>query len=167
MWSRIAEKLERYPARLKVARALVEFGLKVGLDGKIYCGSIEMDEAKIARALGVDRRTVRATAETILEDEFLREVFSKIKPSGAFLAEAAKPLGYGVVEVYADSHKKGILAGAAYAIAKRGVSIRQAVAEDPDLYPEPKLTIITEKPVPGDVVPEILRIEGVKKVIVY
>jgi predicted regulator of amino acid metabolism with ACT domain len=62
---------------------------------------------------------------------------------------------------------KGILAGAAQAIARRGISIRQAVADDPDLHPEPKLTIITEKPIPGDIIPELLRIEGVNKVVVY
>jgi len=167
LWSKIAKHFEEYPGRLKVAKMLVELGLRIDPDGKIYCGPIEMDEAKIARALGVDRRTVKATAKSILEDDFLREIFSKLKPSGAFLRDVAKLLGYGVIEIYADSRMKGILAGAAQAIARRGISIRQAVADDPDLHPEPKLTIITEKPIPGDIIPELLRIEGVNKVVVY
>jgi len=167
MWNRIAERLRPFPARLKVARALVELGLGVDQEGNLVCGPVPMDEAKVARALGVDRRVVKETANFIRRDEELRQIFAGLRPAGPFLPDVAKYLGYGVIEIIADPHKVGILAKAATIVSEQAISIRQAVAEDPDLSPEPKLTLVTERPVPGDAVQAILRIDGVRKVSVY
>lgn len=49
-------------------------------------------------------------------------------------------------------------------IAERGINIVQVVAEDPKLNPDGKLTIVTEKPIPDDLVNEISKLKGVKKV---
>ena len=65
MWRQISERLEDYPGRQKVAKALVELGLSIKEGSKIYCGGIELSDVKIARHLGVDRRTVRDTAQLI------------------------------------------------------------------------------------------------------
>lgn len=43
---------------------MLSYGLRIK-DGKIYCGSIELSFSKIARAIGVDRRAVMSTVETI------------------------------------------------------------------------------------------------------
>ena len=64
MWRQISEHLKEYPGRLKVARALVELGLSVK-NGNVFCGEVEQSELRLARAVGVDRRTVRETAEFI------------------------------------------------------------------------------------------------------
>jgi predicted regulator of amino acid metabolism with ACT domain len=47
------------------------------------------------------------------------------------------------------------------------LSIRQAIVDDPELSPEPKLTIIVEKKIPGELIPELLKIAGVAKVAIY
>jgi predicted regulator of amino acid metabolism with ACT domain len=52
-------------------------------------------------------------------------------------------------------------------ITKKGLSIRQAIVDDPELSPEPKLTLIVEKKIPGELIPEFLRTKGVAKVSVY
>jgi len=44
------------------------------------------------------------------------------------------------------------------------VGIRQILAEDPDVNPDPKLLIITERQVPGNVVSELLKVPTVTKV---
>ena len=54
MWKKISQRLQNYPSRLKVAKIMVQLGLSVKENGQIYCGPIELPEAKIARALGVD-----------------------------------------------------------------------------------------------------------------
>src|SRR3990170_2455893 len=102
MWSKIAKRLSDYPVRIEVAKAFIELGLSVKDDGKIYCGSIEMAESKIARALDVDRRVVTETANLIASDEMLAPIFAKLRPAGPFLADIAKFLGYMVIEIYAD-----------------------------------------------------------------
>jgi hypothetical protein len=41
-------------------------------------------------------------------------------------------------------------------LTKNGLSIRQAIVDDPELSPEPKLTLIVEKKIPGELIPEFL-----------
>jgi predicted regulator of amino acid metabolism with ACT domain len=166
MWRQISERLKEYPGRLRVARALVELGLSVR-DGRVFCGEIEQSELKVARAVGVDRRTVRETAEFIESDSVLRSVFKGLKPAGPFLPNVARFLGYRVIEIYADPHAVGIVTEAASLISQEGISIRQAVADDPDLTPEPKLTLVVEREPSGDAIQKMLKIRGVTKVATY
>ena len=166
MWRKISDRLKEYPSRLKVARTLVELGFSVK-DGKIFCGEVEQSELKIARAVGVDRRTVKETAESIESDPLLQSVFKGLRPAGPFLPDVAKHLGYRVIEIYADTHGVGIVAGVTALISREGISIRQAVADDPDLTPEPKLTLVVEKEPSGDAFQEMLKIPGVKKFATY
>jgi predicted regulator of amino acid metabolism with ACT domain len=49
-------------------------------------------------------------------------------------------------------------------MARRGLSIRQAVSDDPFLVDDPKLTIITDKTIPGELLAEIGRLRSVKGV---
>ena len=52
-------------------------------------------------------------------------------------------------------------------LGKNGLSIRQAIVDDLELSPEPKLTLIVEKKIPGELIPELLNVKGVAKVSVY
>jgi predicted regulator of amino acid metabolism with ACT domain len=167
MWRQISDRLKDYPGKQKVARALVELGLAVKEGPKIYCGGIELSDVKIARYLDVDRRTVRDTAQLISEDPVLKSVFERIRPAGPFLADAARFLGYSVIEIYADPHTVGIVAQAASLIAQEKIAIRQAVADDPDLTPEPKLTLVVEKEPSGAILQKMLKIPGVLKISTY
>ena len=167
MWRQIAERLTDYPGRQKVARALVEFGLAIKEGNRICCGGIELSDVKIARFLNVDRRTVRDTAELISSDPTLGPLFERMKPAGPFLADVAKFLGYSVIEIYADPHTVGIVAQAAALVAQENIAIRQAVADDPDLTPEPKLTLVVEKEPSGTTLQKLLKIHGVDKISTY
>lgn len=40
------------------------------------------------------------------------------------------------------------------------MSIRQAIVDDPELSPEPKLSLIVEKKIPGELIPELLNVKG-------
>jgi hypothetical protein len=167
MWSKIAKCLEDYPERLKVARVLVENGLSVR-NGKIYLNEIEIPPVRIARVAGVDRRTVNETLNAISTNRELKLIFEGLRSAGHSLKEIAKHLDLGVVEITpVDARIPGILAGSASILANAGLSIRQAIVDDPELSPEPKLTLIVEKKIPGNLIPEFLRIKGVAKVSVY
>jgi predicted regulator of amino acid metabolism with ACT domain len=167
MWKHISERLKEYPGRQRVARLLVELGLSIREGPRIYCGGIELSDVKIARFLGVDRRTVRDTAHLIIADPALKSVFEKLRPAGPYLADVAKFLGYSVIEIYADPHIVGIVAKAAALISQENIAIRQAVADDPDLTPEPKLTLVVEKEPSGVALQKILKIPGVVKISTY
>jgi predicted regulator of amino acid metabolism with ACT domain len=167
MWDRIKHKFEKFPARMAVAGKIVELGLRVGEKGKIYCGDVEISDVALARAAEVDRRAVRATVDVILSDEGLKSIFANLWPAGAFLKNVASDLGFGVVEIEAEAGSPGIVAQATHLISQEKISIRQAHAGDPELEEHPRLTIITEKPVKGELINQFLKIPGVKRVSIY
>jgi len=167
MWDRIKHKFEKFPARMAVARKIVELGLRVGENGKIYCDDVEINDVALARSVGVDRRTIKSTVDVILADNLLSEIFKNIHPAGTLLKNIAKNLGFGVVEIEAEAGNAGILARSTELISIEGLSIRQAHAGDPELEEHPKLTIITEKPIKGELLKEFLNIPGVKRVSIY
>lgn len=167
MWNTIKRHLENHPERLKVARVLVENGLSVK-STKIFLNEIEIPPTRVARVACVDRRTVNETLKTINSNRELRQIFEGLRNAGHSLKEIAKHLEFGVLEITpVDARMPGILASSALILAENGLSIRQAIVDDPELSPEPKLTLIVEKKIPGELIPKFLEINGVAKVAVY
>jgi len=166
MWRKFAKYFNHYPKRKKLAQKLLEYGLKVS-NNKIYCGEIELSDSKIARAFDVDRRIITSTIKTISEQKDLQKVFSRLKPT-CHLKDVATETNWGVIEIIPeDPSTPGILADVANVVADAKISIRQAIVDDFELSEEPKLFIITEKHVPGILIPKIRKIKGVKAVIIY
>lgn len=167
MWKKIAEYFADHPERLAVARVIIENGLTVKND-EIFCNEIEVSTTSVARVAQVDRRTVRQTLKSIEENSELKMIFGNLKSAGHSLRDIARYLGFGVIEITVDDARKpGILAGSAQLLAQRGIGIRQAIVDDPELSPEPKLTLVAETNLPGELVPELLKLKGVKKVSIY
>lgn len=163
MWAYLEKKFKDFPAQQIVAKKIIELGLRIG-ENRIFCGDIEIKDVALAKATGVDRRIVKATIKTIKEDKELKKLFENIWPAGAFLKNVARYLGHGVVEIEAEADRPGILSSAATLIASKNINIKQVHADDPNLIKNPKLTIITEKEIPGNLINEFLKIKGVKKV---
>lgn len=83
---------------------------------------------------------------------------------GIHARDVAKYLGYGVVEIRAQPDAPGIIAEAATLLSRAGISIRQILAEDAEIYPDPKLIMITDHPIPGDLINQFLHIPTVQQV---
>ena len=167
MWEQIEEKFKKYPARMRVAEKMIELGLSLNDDGKIYCGNLKISDKALATAADVDRRAIKSTIEVIQEDDELFTLFNNIIPAGTLLKNIAKILNLGVIEIEVGSDNKGILAETSDLISKKGINIRQAYAEDSELEEYPLLTIITENPIKGDLINELLKIKGVNRVSIY
>jgi len=149
-----------------VARLLLSLGLSVK-NGKVHCGDIEIADAALARAARVDRRIVRATVETIEAEKELRDVYASLHPT-AMLRDVAPVLGWSCIEIIpSDAHSPGILADTMAVIAEGGISVRQALVDDPLLMEEPRLYIITESPVPPEMIPRLKRCKGVKSILLH
>jgi predicted regulator of amino acid metabolism with ACT domain len=167
MWREILAKFKRYPAQEKVVRLILERGFQVSERGRVVSGGIEIPHAQIAKELDVDRRVVDTTAAAIVEDEDLWKIFKNVR-SMTFLADVAPVVGLGVIEITpVDAAQTGLLGEVASAVARYGLSIRQAVSDDPFFVEQPKLTIITEAKIPGDLVRLLMDINGVRRVTVY
>jgi hypothetical protein len=167
IWAAVKKAFKDHPAQLDVARMLFKYGLRVREDGEIACGDIRVPAVQIAKEVDVDRRVVASTAQRILKDEKLRRIFKNLEPI-AYLKGVANEIGLGVIEILPeDAAKPGIIKDVTGVISKFGVSIRQAVADDPQFVPQPKLTIITDEPVKGAVIEELRKLPSVRSIIVY
>ena len=167
MWNKVKTHFIGYPERLKVARLLIENGLSVK-KGKVFLNDIEIPNIRIARVAKIDRRTVNETVHSVMANPELRIIFEKLRSAGHSLKEVARQLDLGVVEITpVDARKSGILANSAMLLAKYNLSIRQAIVDDPELSPDPKLTLIADRSIPGELISDLLKIDGVAKVSVY
>lgn len=163
MYKKIEDAFLGFPGRRKVVEAMLRYGLRVDEKGRIYCAEIEMPPAKIGRALGVDRRVVIETAKGIAKDRELYGIFSSLRPT-AFVGGAARKLGFEVLEIEADPNMKGIIKDVSALIADAGITIRQIVADDPDIYPNPKLTVVLERALPGSAVEKLKKNRKIKRI---
>ena len=167
MWEIINEKFKKYPARMRVAEKMIELGLSVHEDGKIYCGNLKISDKALATAANVDRRAIKSTIEVINEDSELFDLFNNIIPAGTLLKNIAKIVDLGVIEIEVGSDNEGVLAAATNLITNNGINIRQAYAEDSELQKYPILTVITNEPINGELINEFLKIKGVNRVSIY
>jgi predicted regulator of amino acid metabolism with ACT domain len=167
IWNKVMQSLEGYPQRLSVAKVIIENGLSIR-SGRIFCNEIAIPPVRVGLIAKVDRRTVVQTIRAIEADRELSKIFAGIRSAGHSLKEVAKHLGLGVIEItQANARTPGILARSSTLLAEKGIIIRQAIVDDPELSPEPKLTIIANTKIPGELIPKFLKIRGVEKVSVY
>ena len=145
---------------------LLKYGLRVS-EGRAYCGDIELSDSALGRASGVDRRIVKATIETIEAKEDLLNFFTQLEPTALFV-EVAPGMGWSAIEVIpTNARNPGILADVASVISQAGISIRQALVDDPELCEMPRLHVVTESPVPPEMIPLLQRCRGVKSIILH
>jgi predicted regulator of amino acid metabolism with ACT domain len=145
---------------------LLEQGLRV-CEGRIYSGDIELGDVAIGKAVGVDRRIVKAAVETIESSPELMRVFSKLRPT-AFLKDIVTEMGWSAIEIIPNNAATpGIVAEVTGIIATSGISIRQAIVMDPDLSAEPRLFIITDSMVPSEMIPRLRNCKGVKAILIH
>lgn len=167
MWKNIIEKFNKYPSQQKIIKKILELGLCVDEDKKLYSKDVEINISSLAKSVGTDRRVVTKTIENILADETLKNIFMNINPAGPVLTNISEILGLGVIEIEGKANKHGILSKVTQILADEKISIRQAYASDPEIDPIPHVTIITDKPVKGNLINLLLKIDGVSKVSLY
>ena len=164
MWARLRLFFDRFPAQEKVAQLMVVHGLRVH-DGRMYAGPIEVSDTAMARAAGVDRRVVTATARTIAKHPELLRFFDRLTPV-CHLREVAPLMGWGAIDIIPTSAgRAGILASVAGIIAEAGISIRQVIVDDPEISDDPRAFIVTEQPIPERLLPRIKAVDGVNSVV--
>ena len=164
MFDEIMEKFEESPSQQAVIRLLLERGFSVNEDGRVVSGGIEIPFTGIARELDVDRRVVDSTTDAILEDPELHRIFRNISAIPS-LRDLAPVLDLTVLTVeVAEADESGIVAEVTGLIADHDISIRQAISEDPEFTDDPKLYVITDEGVPGDLLVEIRDLSYVRRV---
>ena len=163
MFDEIMAKFEGSPSQQAVIRLLLERGFSINEEGRVVSGGIEIPNTQIARELDIDRRVVDATTEALLADEELRAIFTHIS-SIPSLRDLAPVLDLHVLTVgVADADEPGIVATVTAALADHGISIRQTISEDPEFTDDPQLFLITDDPLPGELIEELQALPFVRK----
>jgi len=164
MFDEIMQKFEGSPSQQAVIRLLLERGFSVSDEGRVVSGSIEIPNTQIAREIGVDRRVVDSTTDAILADEELRRIFQNIS-SIPSLMDLAPVLDLSVLTVeVTDADESGIVATVTTLLADEGISIRQTISEDPEFTDDPRLYLVTDEDVPGDLLNELKNLDFVRKI---
>ncbi|MDV3244053.1 MAG: hypothetical protein LYZ66_02610 [Nitrososphaerales archaeon] len=164
MWPSVKKQFSRQIVRTEIVRKMIECGMRVSHDSKIYVDDVEVDYSALARAVGVDRRVVKQTAEQIRSNRFLYSIFSQTLPLGASLVNVVAHLGYTAVVVEADPKSPGIMSAVAAILSRHGMVIRQALADDPDMVPDAKMTLVLEGQLTGQAMEELNRLKNVKSI---
>ncbi|WP_135821651.1 amino acid-binding protein [Halostella litorea] len=164
MFDDIMEKFEGSPSQQAVIRLLLERGFSVNDEGRVVSGGIEIPNTGIAREIDVDRRVVDSTTDAILADDELRRIFQNISAIPS-LMDLAPVLDLTVLTVaVTDAEQEGIVAEITGMLADSGISIRQTISEDPEFTDEPRLYVITDEELPGDLINDIRSLTFVRKI---
>ncbi|MFC7232459.1 amino acid-binding protein [Saliphagus sp. GCM10025308] len=164
MFDEIMEKFEGSPSQQAVIRLLLERGFSVNDEGRVVSGGIEIPNTGIAREIDVDRRVVDSTTDVILEDPELRRIFQNISQVPS-LMDLAPVLDLTVLSVeVADAEQEGIVASVTGILADHGISIRQTISEDPEFTDEPRLHLVTDEDLPGEVITDIRALSFVRSI---
>jgi uncharacterized protein len=164
VWPNIRKQFERQVVRPEIVRKMIECGMRVSEDEKIYVDNVEVDYSAVARALDVDRRVVKQTAQQIRRNRYLFSLFSMTKPLGTSLVSLVSQLGYTAIIIEADPKSPGVMAGVAEILSRHGMVVRQAVAEDPEMVPDAKMTLVVEGQLTGQAMEELHSLKVVRSI---
>lgn len=155
----------RKKGQATVAQFMLKNAIRLSKEGEIFIGDIEISHTSIARILGVDRRLIGETINTILNNDKFKRIFLNLN-STLLLRDVAPELGFGAIEVIPeDAASSGIITAVSKIISDAGISIRQITTDDP-MFRNAEMSVVTEKPLPRELIDEILNLKEVKKVIV-
>jgi predicted regulator of amino acid metabolism with ACT domain len=167
LWGQIEKYFKELPAQLRVAKLLFERGFQVREDGNVVSTGIEIPHTQIAKEVGVERRAVDSAVKTILSKPELKRIYTNLRQVCS-LQEVAREFNLGVmVFVPEDASQTGIIASVTKKVSEKGLSIRQALAEDPGINAQPKLTLIIEGEIPPELISEIRKLPGTRSITVY
>lgn len=155
MWNNVKREFERQVVRPDIVKKMIECGMRVSQDEKIYVGDVEVDYSAVARAVDVDRRVVKQTVQQIRRSRYLFSLFSQTLPLGTSLLGLVSQLGYTAIVIEADPESPGVMAGVAEILSRHGMVVRQAVAEDPEMVPDAKMTLVVAGQLTGQAMEEL------------
>jgi predicted regulator of amino acid metabolism with ACT domain len=165
-WPSIEREFARQGSRLMVVRKMLEYGIRVSEEGRLFVGGLEVDYSALARDAGTDRRVVKQTAAKIRTHPFLFSIFSGLAPVGASLLNAVSSIGCSAIIIEADPRAAGVISAVTGVLAKHGIVVRQALADDPDMVKDANLTLIVEGAVGGSVIGDLEALETVRGITV-
>ncbi|MDR0791551.1 MAG: regulator of amino acid metabolism, contains ACT domain protein [Methanomassiliicoccaceae archaeon] len=160
---RLSEIFTDLPSQGKVADMMLRLGVSIR-DGNAYCGNVELSDTALGRAAGADRRVARAAIDKISGDPVMREFFSGLR-SIALLSDVAALIGCSTLEIIpTNASIPGILADVSAVTLAAGISIRQAVIDDPD-GKSARLLIVLDGNLPTEFIPSLKKCRGVASII--
>lgn len=161
----LTASLKHYPSQRKVARKLLEYGIRVQ-GGIAYCGDIAQTDTSIARACEVDRRVVRTTLEHISSTPQLDRIFSKLRPMLSLVDVAENIDCSAIVIIPTDARIPGIIADVTTVLYNSGITLRQAVIKDDGERESSTLQIVVDGKIQESTIMLLKSCRGVASVLI-
>lgn len=76
----LRKRFPRHIAKREIVKKMLEGGMKVSGDDRIYVAGVEVGYTAMSNALHIDRRVVKWTIQQIRSDPYLYSVFSVNNP---------------------------------------------------------------------------------------
>ncbi|MDO8624868.1 MAG: hypothetical protein Q7R47_02200, partial [Candidatus Diapherotrites archaeon] len=125
-------------------------------------GPVALADVTFAKAIRVDRRSLRRFARKILRSPELRLVYCNIEK--AVSPMLLKSDENGLIRLWALAKKPGIIANVARLLLDEKIVILQLVADDPLSVRKPKLVIVTDQKISPALAKRLAHLPNVKKV---
>jgi predicted regulator of amino acid metabolism with ACT domain len=164
MLKKIQQLFMNQPAKAKLVDLMLRTGIHVSSDGLFYAGPVELSATKIGRALAMDRRVVTEAGKEIASDHYLLGIFGSLEPR-AYLEKIAPIMGWDVIKIHANAASVGVVSKVTSVLADDGILVRQAIADDPELYPNPELTLMIKGKLKGKTIERLRRLKCASEVV--
>ena len=92
VWPNVKKQFSRQIVRADIVKKMIECGMRISDDLKLYVDDVEVDYTAMVRAVGVDRRVVKQTVKQIRGNAFLYGIFSRTMPFGTSLVNVVARL---------------------------------------------------------------------------
>ena len=153
------------PAQARVVKFLLENGFGVNAQAKITCNGVEIPATHLAKTIGTDRRVIDTTAQRIIAERELRDIFLNMRATPD-LSQVAGALGLTVITILPrNAFEKGIVGAAVQILHRFNLGIRQIFVTDPYFSEQPRLVIIIGEPLPPGVIEELRVLPQVRQII--
>ena len=119
----------------------------------------------MAKTIGTDRRVIDTTAQRIIAERELRDIFLNMRATPD-LSQVAGALGLTVITILPrNAFEKGIVGAAVQILHRFNLGIRQIFVTDPYFSEQPRLVIIIGEPLPPGVIEELRVLPQIRQII--
>lgn len=160
----LEEYFKDHPVKRKIIEGLYERGVSVN-NGRFYTHNIELSISEVAKAFGVNRRTVYDTINLVENTPGVKEIMSRLKPSPD-LSFVAPLIGEQVATLHVSpGYFSKAMASVLECVRKYGSYVKEIYGRNQN-RDEIIFRAIFHKTVPQTIFRELGSIEGVEKIVI-
>ncbi len=155
------EYFKEYPSRIKLVEIMYRQGIALR-DGRFFCGDFELPLSEVARASGVNRRTVYETIRFIESNPVLSKMIYSFRPT-LDKGPVSALIGNQIISLYPRHGMFSATIPIVFGILANYMSHVQDICARNCNKDEHYLRVIVDRPLPEGVIEQLKEIPSVKR----